>query len=189
MPSKATERRACRVPRTSRTAVRHASIMVANSPFWMRNKEYAAAHPSRNLPRIHVLLHRAEWQGNDKDTERLHRLERMNPRRIRPRRVTFGGDGRSIGGADAPSRQMDHGFQAQPAARATEALRVVRTFQYTREVLAIETRGSLPAHGVIEGLNQLVKSSSNPGCDLGQRRDRVRITHLVCMGLSTACEA
>jgi putative transposase len=121
----------------------------------MRVKEVAAVRPSGGSPRIHVLLRREGWLVNHKRTERLYRLEGLNLRRNRPHRrkavVTRGPPVVATRKDDLWSMGFMHD-QLQDG-RRLRVLTVV--YQYTREALATEARGSFSPQDVVDVLNWL----------------------------------
>jgi len=81
-----TERRACRVLRTSRATIRYVSVSPGQEELRIRIMEIAAVRPSWDSPRIHVLLRRGGWLVNHKRPEQPYRMEGLNLSRIHPRR-------------------------------------------------------------------------------------------------------
>ena len=156
------QRRACALLRTARSALRYESTKAAtDAPVVAKMRELAGQYPRYGYRRIRVFLGR---DGHRMSADRAHRLWRgaqLQVPRKRPRR-------RVAGARPKPTRATganqvwayDFVFDACANGQQLKCLTVID--EYTREALAIDVAGSIRSGRVIEVLAQLVSMHGAP---------------------------
>ena len=164
------ERRACRVTRSSRATIRYRSIRPPQDALRKRIREIAQVRIRYGYKRIHVLLRREGVHANHKRIYRLYCEEGLQLRTKRPRRNVSAAHRRERIKATQPNQYWSMDFVADRCedGKRFRALTVVDI--YTRECLAIYPGKQLKSEDVVKALDSISSQRGTPTgilCDNG----------------------
>ena len=164
------ERRACRTIGMSRASYRYRSVADPQDELRVRLRDLAGARVRYGYRRLWLLLRREGYRVNHKRVYRLYREEGLaiRPKTPRRRRSSRYREARPEAGAPNEVWAMDFVSDALFNGHRFRVLTVVDC--HTREALAVVSRESFPAFGVVEVLDCLKRERGAPQtirCDNG----------------------
>jgi putative transposase len=156
------QRRACTLMKTGRSALRYRSRMaVKDAPALNRMAELSAQYPRYGYRRIRIFLGR---DGHPMSVGRAHRLWRrakLQVPRKRPRKRVVSGRPRPHA-PSAANQVWCYDFVFEPCANGQQLKCLTVTDEWTNEGLAIEVDGRIRSQRVIEVLARLVATRGAP---------------------------
>ncbi len=155
------ERRALRVTEWPRSTHRRRSQASDQTPLRMQIRELAASRPRYGYRRLTILLRRQGWHCNAKRVYRLYRLEGLQVRVKRRKKLASGIRVPPPGASRVNERwTMDFVSDALSDSRRIRVLTVIDSF--TRECLALKVAQSLPSAAVTEALDAVIPKRGLP---------------------------
>jgi putative transposase len=155
------ERRACSVLGTDRSAIRYRSTRHDDAVIRTRLRELASQRRRFGYRRLHILLSREGLVMNHKKLRRLYREERLQVRRRSVRKRAIGARA-PIALPQGPNQRwsLDFASDAFNDGRRFRILAIVDDF--TRECLALVADTSLPGLRVVRELDALITVRGRP---------------------------
>jgi putative transposase len=156
------QRRACTLMKTARSALRYASRKaVKNRPALKRMAELSAQYPRYGYRRIAIFMHR---DGHAMSFGRAHRLWRAAglqlPKKRGRKRVSSGRPRPNA--PNGPNQLWSYDFVHDYCANGQKLKCLTVTDEFTKEGLAIEVDGRIRAKRVIETLSRLTSLRGPP---------------------------
>ncbi len=163
------QRQACQLVGIARSSVRYPKRIrrqQVDQEVMHRLREIAQQHPRYGYRRVWALLRRNNKDGQPINRKRVHRLWRLAGLSLLQRRPKQRRRGEAAvvmpQRAERPNHVWSYDFLQDSCSNGPKLKLLTVEDEYTRESLAIEVGGSLPARAVVDVLKRLVLERGAP---------------------------
>ena len=158
------ERRACRIARITRSAIRYRPRPKPEDEHTLRDeiKALAGRRKRYGYRRITALLRRKGFKVNHKRVHRIWKEEGLALRRRRKKKRRLGPKTQMIHKAERPDQVWSYDFVEDRTERGGRLRMLAVIDEYTRESLAIRVERSIDSGKVIEALMELFEARGVP---------------------------